>query len=283
VARAEIVERPAAPYDEEPVRREPVRSRIRLRELRSYLPMVRVLAIRDLKAKYKQSVLGPVWVVFQPVALLGAFAVGFREVAHVDTGAVPYGVFVLPALAVWAYFQATIMMCTGSVVNAYALVRWTACPRLALPLASLAANLPSFAIPAIPAIVAAAASGLLSVRVLLLPLCVVWMFLFVAVCGALLAAVAVRARDVLSAVPFLLQVTLFLSPVGYPTSSLSGALHTLISLNPLTGLIDAWRWVILGVPVNVLPVTASLVLTGLLTVIAWCVFARLEVSMADYI
>jgi ABC-type polysaccharide/polyol phosphate export permease len=71
--------------------------------------------------------------------------------------------------------------------------------------------------------------------------------------------------------------------VGYPTSSLPGALHTLISLNPLTGLIDAWRWVIIGVPVSLLPVTASLALTGLLAVIAWRLFSRLEVSMADYI
>jgi lipopolysaccharide transport system permease protein len=256
---------------------------MRLRDIGSYWPLVRVLAVRDLKAKYKQSVLGPVWVVFQPIALLAAFAVGFREVANVDTGAVPYGVFVLPALAVWAYFQAAIMMCTGSIVNNYSLVRWTACPRLALPLASLTANLPSFAIPAIPAIVAAAASGHLSLRALFLPLCFVWMFVFVAVCGTLLAAVTVRARDLLSAVPFLLQVTLFLSPVGYPTSSLPGALHTLISLNPLTGLIDAWRWVIIGVPVSLLPVTASLALTGLLAVIAWRLFSRLEVSMADYI
>ena len=76
---------------------------------------------------------------------------------------------------------------------------------------------------------------------------------------------------------------LFVSPVAYPTSSLPGALHVLISLNPLTGLIDAWRWALLGLTVGALPLTASLVVTAALSLIAWRIFARLEVSMADYI
>jgi homopolymeric O-antigen transport system permease protein len=260
-----------------------VPSRLRAGQLRGYWPLVRVLGIRDLKAKYKQSALGPAWVVFQPLALLAAFAIGFRGVTHLDTGSVPYGVFVLAGLGVWAYFQAAILMCTGSIVNNYALVRWTACPRLALPLAALFANFPSFVIPAVPALLAAALTGYLSLRVLAVPLCIVWMVGLIAACGILVAAITVRARDLLSAVPFLLQVLLFVSPVAYPTSSLPGALHVLISFNPLTGLIDAWRWALLGVPIGGLPLTASLVVTTALILIAWRVFARLEVSMADYI
>src|SRR5690348_15325368 len=137
--------------------REPARSRLRLRQTLAYGPLIRALAKRDLKARYKQSVLGPAWVVFQPLALLAAFSVGFRSVAHVQTGGVPYALFALTGLIVWTYFQAVTMVAAGSIVNNYQLVRWTACPRLALPLATLAANLPSFAVPLVAALIAAGA------------------------------------------------------------------------------------------------------------------------------
>jgi len=263
--------------------RAPTRTRIRLADLPTYGPLVRALASRDLKARYKQSALGPAWVVFQPLALLVAFSVGFRSVAHVHTGGVPYALFALAGLAIWTYFQAVVMVATGSIVNNYALVRWTACPRLTLPLSTLVSNIPSFVIPALAAVIVAAATGYLWVGSLLLPIICLWLALLVLASALLLSSITVRARDVLSVVPFMLQVTLFLSPVAYGTSQLSPVLRALISINPLTGLLDAWRWSLLDVSPSIPAVIVSLVLTAMGLAVAWRVFAVLEVKMADEI
>jgi lipopolysaccharide transport system permease protein len=184
---------------------------------------------------------------------------------------------------VWTYFQAVTMVAVGSIVNNYALVRWTACPRLALPLATLVSNLPSFAIPAAAAFVAAAASGYLWAGTLLLPLMCLWLLLFVATAAVLLSSISVRARDVMSVVPFLLQVLVFLSPVAYLTTALPSAVRTLIAINPLTGLIDGWRWCMLGMHPDLAAVAMSIVFTAAGAVLAWRFFARFEVRMADEI
>ena len=261
----------------------PTKARLRPAQVLTYKPLIWALAGRDLKARYKQSALGPAWVVFQPLALLVAFSIGFHSVAHVQTAGVPYFLFALTGLVVWTYFQAVTMVSVGSLVNNYPLVRWTACPRMALPLATLVSNLPSFAIPAVAALVAAGASGFLGVETLLVPLLFIWLVVLVAAVAIVLSAITVRARDVLSVTPFLLQVMLFLSPVGYGTSQLSPVLRAVISVNPLTGLIDAWRWSLLGIEPSMTAVIISLVLTSVGIVVAWRLFASLEVSMADEI
>jgi lipopolysaccharide transport system permease protein len=103
----------------------------------------------------------------------------------------------------------------------------------------------------------------------------------VAAVAIFMSAITVRARDVLSVTPFLLQVMLFLSPVGYGTSQLSPVLRAVISINPLTGLIDAWRWSLLGIKPSTTAVVVSLALTSVGAVAAWWLFRSLEVSMAD--
>jgi len=254
---------------------------LRLAQLLTDKPVIWALAGRDLKSRYKQSALGPAWVVFQPFALLVAFTVGFHSVAHVQTQGVPYILFALTGLVVWTYFQAVAMAAVGSLVNNYPLVRWTACPRIALPLATLVSNLPSFAIPAAAAVIAAGATGFLAIQALLLPLLFLWLVVLVAAVAIFMSAITVRARDVLSVTPFLLQVMLFLSPVGYGTSQLSPVLRAVISINPLTGLIEAWRWSLLGINPSTAAVVISLALTSAGVVVAWWLFRSLEISMAD--
>src|SRR4051794_21770687 len=278
-ASADAVVADAAPPPE--ILITPVKHRISLRDVTGNGGLIRVLVARDLKVKYKQSILGPIWLVFQPFALLVAFVIGFHSVGHVETGGVPYALFALTGLTVWGYFSSASTTGALSLIGNTNLVRYTACPRLPLTVATLLASLPAFVVPACAAIAAALANGYLSVNLVLAPVVAAWLVLFTVSFTAILASVAVRYHDVPAALPFLLQAGVFLAPVAYPTDQLSGVARTLVSLNPLTGVIEAWRWCVLGVPPAGFALAASVVLTMALAVLAWTVFGRLEVTMTD--
>lgn len=263
---------------------EPRKRRLRVRDLPRQREVIAVLAARDFRVKYKQSVLGPLWLVFQPFALLVAFLVAFRGLGDVQTSQVPYVVFALVGLAAWAFFQACMGLGTSSVITNNNFVRYTPCPRSAFPLAAVIASLPSFAVTGAAAVVGAAVTGHLSARVLLLPLGVVWLFVLTLGIVLVVSALAVKYRDVISAMPFLLQVSVFLVPVGYGLDKLSPTVRALVEINPLTGLIEAWRWMVLqGYQPATLPIAISLCLTVVVGMFGWRTFARLETTMADEI
>jgi homopolymeric O-antigen transport system permease protein len=261
----------------------PTKRRIRLIDFYRDAPVIRVLAARDFKVKYKQSLLGPLWLLFQPIALLAAFLVAFQGLADVQSGT-PYIPFALVGLAAWAFFQASMTMGSAAFISNWTLVRFTPCPRLAFPVAAIIASIPSFLVTIAGALAAAAVTGTLSLRLVLLPFGFVWLFLLTAGIVAISASIAVRYRDMLSAMPFLLQVGLFLAPVGYPLSELSPTVRAILDFNPLTGLIEAWRWMVLdGYVPSFEPIGVSLVLTPLIVLAGWRVFGRFETTMADEI
>jgi lipopolysaccharide transport system permease protein len=275
----------AAAALESPMVREirPTKRRAKVIDIYRDAPVIRVLAARDFKVKYKQSLLGPLWLVFQPLALLAGFLVAFRGLADVQSGT-PYVPFALVGLAAWAFFQAAMTIGTASFITNFMLVRFTPCPRLAFPIAGLIASAPSFLVTIMGALVAAAVSGVLSPKAVLIPFGFVWLFLLTAGVVAITASLAVRYRDVLAVMPFFLQLGLFLAPVGYPLSELSPTVRAILDLNPLTGLMEAWRWMVLAdyVP-SFEPIGASLVLTPIIVLVGWRIFGRLETTMADEI
>jgi lipopolysaccharide transport system permease protein len=260
----------------------PAKRRLRIRDLLRERAVIGVLAGRDFKVKYKQSALGPLWLVFQPLALLGAFFVAFRGIADVETSGVPYAVFAMSGLAIWAFFQASMTIGAVSLISNYHLIRFTPCPRPAFPIAGIIASLPSFAVTAAAALVMAAVTGHLSMRVFLAPIALVWVFLLTSGVVILAAAITVRYRDLQSALPFLLQVGVFLAPVGYAVGQLSEVVRAIVYLNPLTGVIEAWRWMVLSdYESSFEPIAISLVMTVLIVTGGWWVFTRLETTMAD--
>lgn len=262
----------------------PARRRLRARDLLGEASVIRVLAARDFKVKYKQSVLGPLWLIFQPLALLAAFLIAFRGVGNVQTSGIPYAVFTLVGLSAWAFFQASMTIGTASVITNVAYVRYTPCPRPAFPMAAIVASLPSFGVTAAGALVAATATGHLSPRVVLLPAGLAWLMLLTAGVVSIAASLAVRYRDIISAMPFLLQVGLFLAPIGYSLAGLSTAVRVIVDLNPLTGVIEAWRWMVLSGYYPSLPsIAISLVATPVIAICGWLIFSRLETTMADEI
>jgi ABC-type polysaccharide/polyol phosphate export permease len=261
----------------------PVKYRLTVADLWRDAPVVRVLTARDFKVKYKQSLLGPLWLVFQPLALLAAFLVAFRGLADIQPGT-PYVVFALVGLSAWTFFQASMTIGTASLITNLTLVRFTPCPRLAFPTAGVLASLPAYGVTILATLVAAATTGTLSPRAVLLPLGLVWLFLLTMGVVAVTSALTVRFRDILAAMPFLLQVGLFLAPIGYPLYALSEPVRTILDLNPLTGIIEAWRWMVLsGYHPSFEPIGVSLLLTGVLVLVGWRVFSRLETTMGDEI
>lgn len=260
----------------------PAVRRIRLRDLFAEAQIIRVLAARDLKVKYKQSLLGPLWLVFQPLALLAGFVVGFRGLGNVETAGVPYVVFALVGLSVWAFFQAALTIGTACVVSNTQYVRYTPCPRIVFPPAAIIASLPAFAITAAGALIAAGIAGSLSPRVVLYPLALVWLLALTLGVVWITSSLAVRYHDINNALPFFLQVGVFLAPIGYPVSELSSTVRTIISINPLTGVLEAMRWVTLS---GYDPEPGSIAVAGASTLVlligGWRLFSRLETTMAD--
>ena len=266
------------------VRIEAVRSRIKLRQLGSIAPVIAVLAQRDFKAKFKQSLLGPAWIVLQPILLLCAFLIGFHSVADVGTAGVPYVAFVLAALGAWTYFQSALSAGAMSLLSNVQLLRRTACPRLAFPVATLIANLPSMLVPMIAAVIVAGVLGKLSTHLLLLPIGLLWLILVTAGTVAIASALTVRYRDLVAVLPLLLQVGMFVSPVGYEAADLPGIARTLVELNPLTGVMETWRWAILSVgPPTLVTGCLSLATTAALVISGWLLFTRSEPTMADVV
>jgi len=260
----------------------PAVRRIKFRDVLGETQIIRVLAARDIKVKYKQSILGPLWLVFQPLALLGGFVVGFQALGNVETGNVPYVVFALVGLSVWAFFQASMTIGTACVVSNNQYVRFTPCPRIAFPPAAVITSLPAFAITGAGALLAAAISGSLSPHVLLLPLVVIWLVVLVVGVVFITSSLAVRYRDINNAVPFFLQVGVFLAPVGYPVDDLSPVIRWLVSLNPLTGILEGTRWVVLSdYTPSAGPILLAAVTSLIVVVSGWRLFARLETTMAD--
>jgi lipopolysaccharide transport system permease protein len=289
MTQADVRQPIAAPATELPLedpsvkRIRPTISRIRLIDLYRDLPVIHVLAARDFKVKYKQSLLGPLWLVFQPLALMAAFLVAFRGLADVQAG-VPYTVFALVGLSAWTFFQAAMTIGSASLVSSVTLVRFTPCPRLAFPIAGILASLPAWAVTTVAALIAAVVTGTLSPKALLLPLGLAWLMLLTWGFVAIAAALTARFRDMLSALPFLLQVGVFLAPVGYPLYELNSTVRILIGLNPLTGLIEALRWMVIsGYTPSFEPIGLGLATTAVLAVTGWLVFARREPTLADYI
>lgn len=262
----------------------PAKRRLKLRDVPRTTPIIRVLAARDLKVKYKQSLLGPLWLVFQPMALLAAFFVAFRGIADVGASGLPYVLFALVGLTIWSFFQAAMTIGTASVVTNGNFVRFTPCPRSAFPIASVIASLPAYGVTIAAALATAAITGHLSLRVLLLPLSLLWLLILTMGLVWISSSLAVRYRDINSALPFLLQVGVFLAPVGYPLADLSSSVRAIVNVNPLTGIIEASRWMMLsGYECAVEPILLSLATTVVVVIAGWQLFSRRETTMADEI
>lgn len=222
-------------------------SGVDLREALHYRDLLRAFAARDITLRYRQTVLGVAWVILQP--LLGAviFAFVFGRVAGLSSDGLPYVVFGLAGLLAWNIFSSILTRASISLTSVGPMVSKVYFPRIALPLSVLGSVLVDFAVGfalQIAALVYYHVSP--GWRVVLLP---AWLLLVVSLSsgiGLVASALAVRYRDVLQVVPIAIQFLMFLSPVGYQVAAVPAGVRWAVGINPLTGILQGFRWSLLG-------------------------------------
>jgi lipopolysaccharide transport system permease protein len=254
-------------------------------ELWRFRELALQIAARDIKVRYRQSLLGGAWAVLQPVGSMVVFTIFFGGLANVPSGDSPYALFAFVALVPWTFFQNALVLGADSLVRNAALVSKTYFPRIFVPAGVIAAGLVDMAIAFVVMIVVVLVYGSTpGLGMLALPLLVL-----VAVVAAMgvttgLAALNVRYRDVRYVVPFLSQLWLFITPVVYPSSLLDEPWRTLSAINPMVGVVEGFRWAVLSdgsAPVDLMLVSAGSAIVVLVIGLAY--FARVERDFADVI
>jgi lipopolysaccharide transport system permease protein len=262
----------------------PAKRRLSPRDVWTSRRVAWILAQRDLKIRYKQSILGPPWLVLQPLGILVGLLAVFNGVTQVNTGGVPYVVFALPGMAAWTYVQNIVANGVTILMVNSPLIRRVAFPRTAFYTASLLANLVAPALILVGAVIGALLAGVtIPIQILLLPLLVVWLILMMAGVLFIIATLAGRFRDVIAVVPFISQAGMFLTPVGYPVENAPPTIQKLLDLNPLTGIVESFRWAILGSSVEALALVTAGIGTVLILVGGWRLYTRMETRLADFI
>jgi lipopolysaccharide transport system permease protein len=218
-----------------------------LRDLWEYRELLFFLAWRDVKVRYKQTALGVIWVLLQPVVAMLVFSFLFGELLEVPSGGVPYAMFAYTALLPWNYFADALTRSSTSLVGSANLITKVYFPRLIVPMSGVISGLVDFGIAFVILIALMAYYGIpLTPSVLLLPVLVLLAALTALAFGLWLSALNVRYRDINYLVPFLVQVWMYVTPVIYGTTIIPERFQFLLGLNPMTGIVEGFRWALLG-------------------------------------
>lgn len=220
---------------------------VNFKEIWQFRELLYFLAWRDVKVKYKQTALGIIWAIMQPVLAMLIFSALFGRFAGIPSDGVPYPIFVYIGLLPWNYFAAVLGQSTNSVVSGSNLITKIYFPRLIIPASSaIAALLDFFIASTVLALMMAYYGVNLSPGVLLVPFLVLMTMINALGFGLWFSALNVKYRDIQYAIPFLIQIWMFATPVIYPTSLIGGNYGWLLMLNPMGGVIEAFRPAVLG-------------------------------------
>jgi lipopolysaccharide transport system permease protein len=258
---------------------------LRLGELWEYRELLYFLVWRDVKVRYKQTVFGASWAIIQPFLLMVVFSVFLGKLANVPSDGLPYPIFAYTALVPWTLFASSLAAASASLVGGGGLVSKVYFPRLLLPLASVGSYLLDFVV-AMTLLV-----GMMLWYDIYPGAALAWLPAFVAlalVCalgaGVWLSALNVRYRDVRYAVPFLVQIWLFASPVAYPAGEVPERWQTVYGLNPMAGVVEGFRFALLGQeapPAGMVAISAAVAVALLAGALVY--FRRVERTFADVI
>jgi lipopolysaccharide transport system permease protein len=255
------------------------------RELWRFRAVALQIALRDVRVRYRQTILGAAWAVLQPVGTMLVFTLFFGRLAHLSSEGAAYYLFSLAGLVPWTYFSTSLILGADSLVANAALVSKVYFPRIFIPAGVVAAGLVDLAIATVILLVVAAVAGTtLSITLFALPLLVAITLAAALGVTAALSAVNVRYRDVRYVVPFATQLWLFATPIAYPSTLLHEPWRTVAAINPLTGVVEGFRWSVLGFPAapwTLIGVSAASALVLLVGGLAY--FDRAERRFADVI
>ena len=258
---------------------------LRLRDLWEYRELLYFLTWRDIKVRYKQTALGALWAIIQPFFTMVVFSLFFGRLANIPSDGIPYPLFAFAALVPWTFFANGLSQSSNSLVGSAELITKVYFPRLIIPVSSILSGLLDFVIAFAVFILMALYYGIYpSISIFLLPFLLLLGFTTALGVGLWLSALNVRFRDVRYIIPFLTQFWLFATPIAYPSSLLSEPWRTVYGINPMVGVVEGFRWALLGTETapGAMIIVSSLVAVCLL-VSGVFYFKRVEKYFADVI
>jgi lipopolysaccharide transport system permease protein len=258
---------------------------INFRELWAYRDLLWLLIERDIKVIYKQTALGALWIILQPLIAAPIFTLIFGRIAKLPSDGAPYALFVFCGLTIWTYFSQALLRAGNSLVSNSQLVSKVYFPRLLIPLGHTIAALVDFVVVLVVLFVLMAFyHAPPSFRLLLIPLLLLLMTLTATGVALWFSALGVKYRDVRYALPYIVQVWMYASPVLYPMSMVPARWQTWLALNPAVGFIEGFRWAVLGRGALNLNIVLMTIIMSLLTFFSGALFfRRAERKFADII
>lgn len=258
---------------------------LKLHELWAYNELLYFLIWSDIKVRYKQTVLGAGWAILQPFATMVVFSIFFGRLAGLPSDGTPYPVFAYVALIPWTYFANSLVTATNSLQNRQHLITKVYFPRLVLPISAVISALVDLAIALSVLIILLLVYGIVpGIGVLTLPLFVVFAAMAALSVSLWLAALNVQYRDVRYVVPFVVQLWLFITPVAYPSSMVPEPWRAFYGLNPMAGVVDGFRWALLGeTQMDWMVLVVSVLMVVLLLAGGLYYFRRMERSFVDVV
>ena len=255
-----------------------------LKDIWAYRELLFFLTWRDVKVRYKQTALGAAWAILQPLFMMVIFTIFFGRLAGVGSSGIPYPLFALAGLVPWTFFSNAITASGNSLVGSAHLITKVYFPRLIVPAAAMLAGLVDFLLAfVLLCLLMLYYRVALTVQLLFLPVLVLMTALFSLGVGTWMSALNVKYRDVRFALPFLIQLWLFVSSVILPSSSIPPKWRWLLMLNPMSGIIEGYRSALFGLPFDWPALSIAAVLTLLVLLYAIYAFSRVERSFADII
>ena len=258
---------------------------LQLRELWRYRELLYFLTWRDIKVRYKQTVLGAAWAVIQPFMTMVVFSLFFGRLAQIPSDGIPYPIFSYAALVPWTFFANGLSQSSNSLVGSANLIKKVYFPRLAVPIATILSGVIDFVLAFLVLLVMMFFYGIVpTANVVWLPVFLLLALVTSLGAGLWLSAMNVQFRDVRYVVPFLVQLWLFATPIAYPSSIIPEPWRTLYAVNPMVGVVEGFRWALLGVETRPGPmVIVSAIAAGSLLVSGAFYFRRMEKTFADVV
>ena len=257
---------------------------VSFKDIWAYRELLFFLTWRDVKVRYKQTALGAAWAILQPLFMMLIFTLFFGRLAGVGSSGIPYPLFALAGLVPWTFFSNAITTSGNSLVGSSNLITKVYFPRLLVPAAAMLAGLVDFALAFGMFVVLMVYYQVVpTIEVLFLPVLILLTALFALGVGTWMSALNVKYRDVRFALPFLIQLWLFVSSVIMPSSALGPKWRRLLLLNPMSGIIEGYRSALFGLPFDWTALGIASLLTVVVLIYAFYSFGRVERSFADII